>query len=177
MNFGPEHIGTAALVAFVISVAFVDMRTHRIPNDLCLAAAIAGLVVQICMHSAAGALAGLGGMTVGLLMFLPFYVLRAFGAGDVKAMAAVGMFLGPEQTVVAVAYTLICGGVIGAAVLLKVAGSPASALYRLLGVIVMPFSGVSSSVENAGPRMNDRFPYGVAIAAGVLTAVFWHPGL
>ncbi len=45
------------------------------------------------------ALAGLG---LGLLIMLPLYMLRALGAGDVKLMAMVGAFLGPNATIGAI---------------------------------------------------------------------------
>ena len=172
MNSGFEHLSSAALIAFAAAVALVDLRTHRIPNLLCLSGAIAGMVLQSFAQGADGALAGLGGAAVGLCMFLPFYVMRAFGAGDVKAMAAVGVFLGPEQAVVAVAATLIAGSVLGVAVLLRIAAGPASAFYRVFAVIGAPFS-IARSAGRSASAARDRFPYGAAIAAGVIVTLFW----
>jgi prepilin peptidase CpaA len=172
MEFGFEHLSTAALIAFVASVALVDLRTHRIPNLLCLAGAIAGMALQSFSQGADGALAGLGGAGVGLCMFLPFYALRAFGAGDVKAMAAVGAFLGPEQALVAVAATLMAGSVLGIGVLLRIAASPASAFYRVFAVIGAPFS-IARGAERSASAGQERFPYGAAIAAGAIVTLFW----
>ena len=71
----------------------------------------------------------------------PFIVLRAFGAGDVKAMATVGIFLGAQLTLLAAAFTLIAGAIIGVIVLLLSSGA-SSALYRLAGVAAAPIASL-----------------------------------
>ncbi|WP_129777853.1 A24 family peptidase [Peristeroidobacter soli] len=132
---------SAASILFVVCVAIIDWRTHRIPNLLCAVAAIIGFGSQVWMHGEAGLLAALGGSAVGFAIFLPFYVLKAFGAGDVKAMATVGAFLGAQTTLLAVGMTLMAGAVLGLAVLL---------------------------LDSASRK---RFPYGIAIACGTTAAL------
>lgn len=160
----------AALIAFVLSVAFIDWHTHRIPNLLCAAAAALGLVSQLWLHGEAGLLSALGGAAVGFGMFLPFYIVRAFGAGDVKAMATVGIFLGAPGTALAVGMTLIAGGVIGALVLWL---RPApSTLHRLIGLLAAPISSVRNYRQDPVSHSSQRFPYGIAIACGTAVALF-----
>jgi prepilin peptidase CpaA len=168
-----EHIHVATAAAYVLAVALVDVRTHKIPNVLCAAAVVTGLCLQLAMFGWHGFLAAAGGVAVGLCLFLPFYVLRAFGAGDVKAMAAAGAFLGVEQTLVAVALTLIAGSVIGAVVLRARSPSTASALYRLIGVVAVPLSLGRAMGDRRVDEARERFPYGAAIAVGVLATLFW----
>jgi prepilin peptidase CpaA len=159
----------AALIAFVLSVALIDWHTHRIPNVLCAVAAALGLVSQLWLHGEAGLLSALGGAAVGFGMFLPFYIVRAFGAGDVKAMATVGIFLGASGTALAVGMTLIAGGVIGALVLWL---RPApSTLHRLIGLLAAPISSVRNCRHDPASRSSQRFPYGVAIACGTAVAL------
>jgi prepilin peptidase CpaA len=161
----PGHID-AVLIAYALSVALIDWRTHRIPNVLSAAAAALGLVAQVWIHGEAGLLAALGGAAVGFGAFLPFYLLRAFGAGDVKAMATVGIFLGLQATVLAVAMTLICGGVIAAFVLWFTPAYASAAIHRLIGLIVAPASTLRGAGREAALQPRLRFPYGVAIACG-----------
>jgi prepilin peptidase CpaA len=161
----------AALIAFVLSVALIDWRTHRIPNLLCAAAAVIGLILQMSTHGTAGLVTALGGAAFGFGMFLPFYVLRAFGAGDVKAMATAGVFLGFKATALAVGMTLIAGAVIGAFVLLLTPAHAGATVHRLIGLIVAPASTVRRAGQDAAPSSNLRFPYGVAIACGTVAAL------
>jgi prepilin peptidase CpaA len=161
----------AALIVFVLSVALIDWRTHRIPNLLCGAAAVLGLISQTWLHGAAGLLAALGGAAVGFGMFLPFYVLRAFGAGDVKAMATVGIFLGVKATALAVGMTLVAGAVIGAFVLLVTPAHASATVHRLIGLMVAPASSVRRARRDAAPSSSLRFPYGIAIACGTAASM------
>ena len=47
----------------------------------------------------------------GIVLFLPFFLLRGMGAGDVKLLAALGAWLGPMQTIWLALFTSIAGGV------------------------------------------------------------------
>jgi prepilin peptidase CpaA len=161
----------AALILFVVSVAIIDWRSHRIPNLLCSVAAMLGLMSQAWLYDEAGLMSALGGATVGLVIFLPFYVLRAFGAGDVKAMATVGIFLGVKVTLLAVAATLISGAVLGLIVMFTQRSAHASR-YRLLALLSAPVSAMRTSMQNTAPDSMQRFPYGVAIACGTAVTLW-----
>jgi prepilin peptidase CpaA len=162
----------ALLIVFVLSVAVIDWRTHRIPNVLCAVAAMFGVSLQIGLHGEAGLFSALGGAAVGFAMFLPFYVLRAFGAGDVKAMATVGIFLGFPATVLAVGSTLIVGALLGALVLLLRPAHAGATLHRLLGLLLSPATTMRNARANRSSNSSDRFPYGIAIACGTAVALF-----
>ena len=98
------EVGTALVIVYVTMAALIDLRTQRIPNALSATAALLGLIAQVSLNGAPGLLSALAGAAIGLGMFLPFYLLRAVGAGDVKAMATVGIFLGAQATPLAVAF-------------------------------------------------------------------------
>lgn len=161
----------AALMTFVLVVAIIDWRTHRIPNLLCLVAALVGLALQMWLHGEAGLLSALGGAAVGFAMFLPFYALRAFGAGDVKAMATVGIFLGLGTTLLAVGMTLIAGAVLGILVMLRQAAPTSAARYRLFALLTAPVATMRASRQDTARQTSQRFPYGVAIACGTTAAL------
>jgi prepilin peptidase CpaA len=161
----------AALIVFVVSLALIDWRTHRIPNILCAVAAMFGLALQIGINGEAGLFAALAGAAVGFGMFLPFYVLRAFGAGDVKAMATVGLFLGAAGTMLAVGMTLIAGGVLGALMLCFKSEHAAATWHRLMGLLLAPVVTMRNTRRNRSLDSSLRFPYGIAIACGVAVAL------
>jgi prepilin peptidase CpaA len=159
------------LIMFVVALALVDWRTHRIPNLLCAIAAMYGVALQVAIDGQAGLYSALGGAAVGFAMFLPFYVLRAFGAGDVKAMATVGLFLGAAGTTLAVGMTLIAGGILGAMVLCVRQEHASATLHRLMGLLLAPVASMRSSRRNRSSGSGQRFPYGIAIACGVAVAL------
>jgi prepilin peptidase CpaA len=167
---------TAMLLAYLLAVAVADLLSHRIPNRLTVPAAAIALAFNIIAAGGAGALASIGGLFVGLAAFLPFYLARGFGAGDVKAMAAAGAFLGPHGAMLAVACTLLVGAAC-ALVVLAVVGGPtavrALAARHLVraGTLVEPGRDLPQVAPPGGAQV--RFPYGFAIACGTLASLAW----
>lgn len=159
-------------VAVALVACVTDLRSRRIPNLLTFSAAVAGLGY----HALAGwsALAGsLGGLVLGLLLFLPIYLLRGMGAGDVKLLGALGAWLSPASIAWVAAYASIAGGVFAIVVAL---GSgylrPMFANVRLLLTHwrvsgVKPLDGLTLE-RGKGPRL----AYAVPIAAGLLCAIW-----
>jgi prepilin peptidase CpaA len=162
------EIATCLLLVYVSMVALIDIRTHRIPNALSASAAVLGLILQTSLNGAPGLLSAMAGAAIGLGLFLPFYLLRAFGGGDVKAMATVGIFLGAQLTPLAVALTLIAGAIIGVIFLLFSSGA-ISALYRLVAVAAAPVASLRRG-QDAGSQTR-RFAYGGAIAVGTFATL------
>jgi prepilin peptidase CpaA len=150
-------IGTLCLIIFVAAAAIVDLRTHRIPNLLTMSAATLGLVLNFSRIGGPGALASGAGLLLGLAAFLPFYLAGGFGAGDVKAMAAVGAFLGPKGALLAATCTLLVGG-LGALVVL------AALRWK---------SARSEDTWRLREAGQYRFPYALAIACGTALSLGW----
>ena len=165
---------TFLLVSYVVALASLDLGTRRIPNALTIGALAVAFVLAVLTQGAAGvALAALG-MLVGAAFLMPFYATGGFGAGDVKALAAVGAFLGPKHAAIAAACTLVSGALLGIAVIvLTVLVEPA--LQRRTTQPLGITSSTTSDMEPVpGVRLGaQRFPYGLAIACGTLVALAW----
>jgi prepilin peptidase CpaA len=172
----PPSITIGALL-FVAVVAIVDLRSHRIPNVLTVSMACIGLTANGLIGGTDGLLEASGGLLAGLAIFLPFFLMRGFGGGDVKAMAATGAFLGIKGVLLAAAFTLVVGAVAGV-ILLMISGGAAALLALtqrwMLRLFVMC---ATRSAPDLTPPANDpaarRFPYGVAIACGTLISLAW----
>ncbi len=152
-----------ALPVLLTLAAVYDHRQRRIPNALSLVGMGAGLLVGLYF----GGITGLSHSFLGLLagggIFLPFYMIRAMGAGDVKLMAAAGSFLGPWHTLLASIAVALLGGVFAALAAFR-QGRLGPALRDAVGALVRvkPIKTLDSSSRD------DAIPYGLAIAAGVL---------
>ncbi len=165
------------LLAFVAVVGLYDLVNHRIPNVLTVPGALCGLVVCILRGGPGGALHSMMGVAVGLGVFLPFYLARGFSAGDVKALGAIGAFLGPKGVLLASAWTLFIGAVFGIAILLARGGSRAllalTQRWRIrVGLLVTTGSAAGVVAEDGDPARH-RFPYGIAIAFGTIASLLW----
>ncbi|MCP5246135.1 MAG: prepilin peptidase [Burkholderiales bacterium] len=173
----------ALLIILLLNAALQDYRGYRIKNSLVISGAFLGILLNTVTPVGLGFYASLIGWSVGLLLLLPFYMFRMMGAGDVKLVAMVGAFLGPQATITALLYILVAGGVLSIYVawhrgLIKEPFCEVRNLLRQFIVNLVKCNIRSSPSFNtftvspdAGNRLNEsasRLPYGVAIAAGTL---------
>jgi prepilin peptidase CpaA len=90
-----QYIVWTLTIGVTLVAAFVDFRTHKIPNWLTVPAFFLGLTVRTLISGWSGAKASLEGTGLALIILLPLVLMRALGAGDWKLMGAVGAFVGP----------------------------------------------------------------------------------
>lgn len=163
------------LIALLCLAAWLDWRTRRIPNLLIAAGIALGLAVNsLYPVGPDAALPGaLAGLACGLLLFLPFYLLRAMGAADVKLMAMSGAFLGFPGTLHAVLATLLAGGLLALLYALS-RGALRPLLHNVSSLLhgawlsiefgQRPALGLDQSAASVG-----KLPYGLAIAGGTIS--------
>lgn len=170
------NVPWAAVILVCSAAAVSDLRYRRIPNSLTVPTLLAG----ISWSSLTGGWLGSGdAFAACLLLAMPFVVMFALslgGAGDAKLMAAVGAWLGVRDGLSALAWVLICGGVIGIVfalvrrrlpdVLRNLAGT-ASGLLMTVGFARQGVGLIGGFPQN--PSMV-RMPYALAILAGVCLA-------
>lgn len=175
MSLYIQAAGLSILLALAIRS---DLATRRIPNRLIVAGIASGLLCAIWAGATAPPSsipspgAAVLGMLSGFALFVPFHLLRVLGAGDVKLMAAVGVWLGPAATMQAALYVVLAGGVLAlltawwSRTLVRVLRNVRGMLLHRTAPAVT--GGQASSTAD---RLTGRLPYAVAIGAG--TAVQW----
>jgi prepilin peptidase CpaA len=142
----------AGFVALLIWAAASDIRAFLIPNRLCLAIAAlwpAFVLTDPAPAWAAAALTALATLAVGLALFSA----RLMGGGDVKLMAAVALWAGPQSMLAFVLVTSVVGG-----------------LLSLFMLAASRFQWAAARPDGTERRSFFRIhvPYGAAIAAGGL---------
>ena len=164
-----EILTTALLLLFLAAAVITDLRARLIPNALVLAGALTGLLLGGLHPQGIGSLSAVGGLALGLAIFLPMYLLRAMGAGDVKLMAMAGGFLGPAAIAEAALWVLLTGGVLALFFALR-----RGVARRMAANLREMFYSAAASVQTrsvpdlfVGPQTAARLPYAVAIALGV----------
>jgi len=139
----PAMVTTVAVSICSLTAAVIDLRTRRVPNGLTGAAAAIGVAMALTRTGRVGIVGAVLGAVVGLTLMLPGYLWGATGGGDVKLLAAVGTFLGPDRVLIAFFGMAIGGGLLALAT----------------AVVRRRF-------------FNQTFAYAPAIAIGALFAVF-----
>ena len=158
------------LLLLVTAAAIKDLESRRIPNLLLLAGVLGGLLLHLLSPRPVTALLGaLGGCATGLAVLLPFYLLRGMAAGDVKMMAAVGVFTGPGDAL-RIAVLAWCAGGLMALAILVVKGRLRLALANLWGMLLPMLLRLQRlpSADQGGRPSAGSIPYGLAIAAGTI---------
>ena len=185
----PQNLALSVLSVLAVLLAFAawsDFKRHRIPNSIVFSGVLLGILLNSLLFpglgfanrygpGAGGFVFALGGLGLGLVCLLPFYLLRAMGAGDVKLMAMVGAFLGPADVLGAVLFTFLAGGAMALIVAARGhAWGPLGQNLRvmLLGGLLNASVGKVPALE-APVQSVGKLPYGVAIAAGTLAWVLW----
>lgn len=162
-----------AAVVIAVSAAACDVRMRRIPNLLTFGAAATGLVYHFISGGVGAFSHSAAGWFVGALVFVVPFALRGLGGGDVKLLAALGAWIGPNDVVWLALYTGIAGGVIAVAVALA-NGYLRRAFdniwlllchWRVAGLSVLPELTLDAS---SAPKL----AYAVPILAGMV-AVVW----
>lgn len=163
------------LTVFLLAAVWTDLANRKIPNRLVYSGVGVAIVCQAVLPSGEGVWVSLQGLGLGLAMFLPLYLLRAMGAGDVKLMAMVGAFVGPKLVVGAALATLIAGGVMAVMATLR-----KREFWKLIeNLKVMYLGSVTKLAAGQLPVPEQpaasvgKLPYALAIAAGTLGYLSW----
>lgn len=175
-SWGSSQAHLLLPLAIALWIAWGDLRTYRIPNYLTFGAALAGLVYQVAFHGLGGLGSGLLGLALGFFLLFPVYLFGSMGAGDVKALAALGTWLGPGLTLMLFFYMAVAGGLLALGVLLY-KGLLWAKLRQYWSYLVswILFRPTGVTPGPAPQAEVQGIPYGVAIALGMV-ALFWRGG-
>lgn len=162
-------------MALLCTAIWMDITTHRIPNKtvvlgMGLAGAFSLLPNGIGFEDAAM------GWVVGLACFLPLYAVGILGAGDVKLLAMVGMFIGYPAVLIVAIYTVLTGGVMAMliAVRYQKLQEMCRNLYQGALFFYVHMTSPSRPTSFAMTTLPYRLPYALAITFGTLAYVSLH---
>ncbi len=165
---------TAIVLLTGLAGCITDLRTRRIPNLLTFGSALAALLYHAATGGASGAGLSAGGWLTGMALFFVPFALGGLGAGDVKLLAALGAWLGPDHTLWLAAYTCMAGGIL--ALIVAVARGYLTKALTNIWLLLMHWrvAGIRPLAEvslegSTGPRL----AYGVAIFCGTVGTVWF----
>jgi prepilin peptidase CpaA len=152
--------------SYLFLINLTDMFYAKIPNLANLALVIPALLFHFYGAGFPGLWFSLQGLLLGLALLIVPYMLGGIGAGDVKALAALGSLLGPIEIFQVFMITALMGGVF--AVLHYVLGGnlikKCSAWLTTAKLFLL--SRDHHFLKSAQAVEPLRFPYAAAIALG-----------
>jgi prepilin peptidase CpaA len=158
----PIALGLAMVVAAV--AGYSDWRHRRIPNWLTVSGAVAGVAVNGIAGGWVGLKASLLGLGLGLLVLLPFVLLRSLGAGDWKLAGALGACVGWQALADLLIGSIFVAGIMAFVLVIykRRLGQTLRNIGRMLGsMLSMHMPGPEVSLDNPESL---KIPYGVALA-------------
>lgn len=151
---------------FLIAINITDIKGYRIKNLVVIPAIILGLICAIVFNSF---LDSIYGMLIPLILF-PLYALKMLGAGDVKALCAIGAVLGLKLSIMTMLLTFISGGVIALGFMLF--NKNFSGRFRnLFNYLRMSFFTRKMDQYHYGESEKSYFRFSYAITAGTILAI------
>ncbi len=161
--------------AFLVFAVASDLRFHRIPNWLTLPALLAALLASPWAGATSGPLEAAAGAALGFALLVGPYALGGMGAGDVKALMALGAWLGPVATLGTAVWAVIAGGAFGLT-LLALRGQLAPFARRWCRMLwrLLTLRRVGYERPAEGSVASGGIPFAVAIAIGL--AAHWYGG-
>lgn len=163
---------TVVALGVAVTASVCDLITRRIPNILTLGAGAAGVCCGLAVQGLDGLGWSLAGWAVGLAVFLPLFFVHGMGAGDVKLLAALGSWVGPDVVLWTALYGAVAGAILATCVALARGYlRPAMrnigrilAHWRVFGFTPVPELTLADATA-------PRLPYAVPIAVGLVIAL------
>ncbi|MFZ1919738.1 MAG: A24 family peptidase [Terriglobales bacterium] len=159
----------AAVVAAIAGTT--DWRSRRIPNWLTVSGAAAGIAANAIYYRWPGLKTALLGMGLGLVVLLPFVLIRSLGAGDWKLAGALGASLGPRPLFDVLIAAILVAGVMALALVIYT-GRLKKTLLNIAHLVASLFTlhlpGSEVSLDNP---QSTKIPFGVALALATVLYV------
>jgi len=162
----PAILGGAVLLA--VLAGWTDYRSRRIPNWLTVPGLAVGIGVNVAATGWGGLKTSLLGAALGLLLLLPFVLLRSLGAGDWKLAGALGAFVGASVLVNLLAGSVFVAGIMAVALVIykrRVRQTLRNIGHVLASLVTFRLPGSEVSLDNP---QSLKVPYGVALAFTVV---------
>lgn len=172
---GANSVTVLLASLFILNICITDTFHAKITNIANLGLILAGTSYNLYLAGFAGFITSLLGLITGLLLLIIPYLMGGMGAGDVKALAALGALLGPASVFQVFLYIALVGG---AMAILHYAMADnfinkCRSFFTTLRTFVYTWNFRLFIPDRQGERL--RFPYAAAIGFGFFAFVQWGP--
>lgn len=151
-----------------------DIHSRRIPNWLTVPGLCVGVAASLALGGRTGLTTSLLGAGLGLVVLLPFVLLRSLGAGDWKLAGALGAFAGPSLLIDLLLGSVFVAGVMAIALVIykgRTRQMIRNIGHILVSLVTFRLPGSRVSLDNPDSL---KIPYGVALALTVVVyGILW----
>jgi prepilin peptidase CpaA len=163
------QLGVRILPAVLAVIAGVmDWKSRRIPNWLTVPSLVVGIAVNTWLRGWRGTKESLLGAGLGLILLLPFVLLRSLGAGDWKLVGALGAFVGPQRLITVLFVTVLAAGIMALVLVIwkrRFIETMRNIAHLLASLFSFQFPGQELTLDNP---QSIKVPFGVAVAVAII---------
>ncbi len=154
------------LILFLIIAGYSDITYGRIPNLITFPVIFAAIVLNYLFLGLNGLTDSIIGLLVGTVLFLPFFIIKGIGGGDLKLFAAIGALKGYSFLLQSIVFSLFIAVLISLLILFKnkELTNSLNKVLRFFRSFVVPGLKTEHPDGNAGYPV----PFGLAISIGTL---------
>lgn len=162
------------LLLFLSTAAVKDKQDFRIPNGLILAGAVNGWMLSLYDGGAKGAVMAAAGALLPLFLCGWLFALSMLGAGDIKLLMAVGVYLGPADILRVMQGAFAIGAGLALA---KLSDRPLAAeriswfadyIRQIKGGVVRPYVDMARPASGKGWQLHFSLPILLAVISNYL---------
>jgi prepilin peptidase CpaA len=164
-----QHAPWIVAIAIALIAGWTDWAWRRIPNWLTVPGLALGLGANFMASGWPGLKDSLLGAAVGLLLLLPFVILRSLGAGDWKLMGAIGACTGLHHFLPVLFWTLVVNGIVALGMIVakkRIMRTVRNLRQLLLSALTLRSPGREMTLDDPD---SVKVPFGVAAALAVVT--------
>lgn len=154
------------LIIVLLICLITDLKSRKIYNKVLFPTLVIAFVGHFIISGWAGLSAVSLGFLLGLAILLIPFLLGGMGAGDVKLLAVIGALKGSAFVFTTAIYMALVGGIIALVIIFIKKGRVKGLFYHFWA----KKHGIDLPYEKS--TLSATFPYGVAIFAGALLALY-----
>jgi prepilin peptidase CpaA len=158
---------------FLLLICTTDTLYAKIPNLFIVVLTLCGFGLHVWLEGVAGLWTALLGLLVGFILLLIPYLLGGMGAGDVKALAALGALLGAGTILQVALYMSLAGGLMSVLHYMCNRNLLAQCRAGLNNLTVFLYTRDIKILKPDSNSESLRFPYAAAIAFGFFAHTYW----
>lgn len=150
-------------MVFLIAINITDIKEYKIKNKIVLPMIVIGLAIGLIGNTITDSIMG---MLLPLVLF-PLFALKMLGAGDIKALCAIGAVVGLKASVMTLILTFLSGGLIALGFMIC-RSNFLNRMRYLWGYIKLCFLTKRLQRYDFGGGQNGHFRFAYAIALGTV---------
>jgi prepilin peptidase CpaA len=149
------------LIVLLIICFITDVKKNKIYNWVLVPFMIGGVAVHFVYGGVISGVSSIFGGLVPVVLFAPFFIMKMFGAGDIKLFSTIGFLMGVHFSLNNIIYSFIAAAGI-VMVILIIRKKQARQTFESLRNVVLSQSMINYE------RGHGKFPFATAIFLGTV---------